>query len=272
MEHPFPALQTDGLNRRRQQIKSSAPQGFEIVWIKQGYGTFSVNGHCHRLADPSICFLYPGLLGDLRLEDTAEGYFLSFPANYLQEGEGHELFIDMDKYSDVPVVRMLHVEPELLMDMEELLQKIRRELHAAAGPRPDILRGLLKLFLAYFFHSLSPQQPQLAGRRDKGFVRRFLQMVKDHYKSRKQVAEYAAALCVTPSYLNQVVKRVTGFSARHHIQQYIISRAKSDALYSSLSMKEIAYGLGFSDDTHFSKFFKNISGTNFTSFRKAIAG
>ena len=37
-------------------------------------------------------------------------------------------------------------------------------------------------------------------------------------------------------------------------------------------MKEIAYGLGFSDDTHFSKFFKNISGTNFTSFRKAIAG
>ncbi len=272
MEHPFPALQTDGLNRRRQQIKSSAPQGFEIVWIKQGYGTLSVNGHCHPLADPSICFLYPGLLGDLRLEDTAEGYFLSFSSNFLQEGEAHELFIDMDKYADVPVVRVLHVEPDLLMDMEELLQKIRRELHAPAGPRPDILRGLLKLFLAYFFHSLSPQQPQVAGRRDKAFVRRFLQMVKDNYKTSKQVAEYASSLCVTPSYLNQVVKRVTGFSARHHIQQYIISRAKSDALHSSLSMKEIAYGLGFSDDTHFSKFFKNISGTNFTSFRKAIAG
>ena len=170
MEHPFPALHTDGLDRRRQQTKSSAPQGFEIVWIKQGYGTLSVNGHCHRLADPSICFLYPGLLGDLRLEDTAEGYFLSFSSNFLQEGESHELFIDMDKYADVPVVRVLHVEPDLLMDMEELLLKIRRELYAPAGPRPDILRGLLKLFLAYFFHSLSPHEPVPAGRDRKSVV------------------------------------------------------------------------------------------------------
>ena len=46
-----------------------------------------------------------------------------------------------------------------------------------------------------------------AGRRDKAFVRRFLSMVKDNYKTSKQVAEYASCLCVTPSYLNQVVKR-----------------------------------------------------------------
>ena len=146
MEHSFPALQTDGLNRRRQQIKSSSPQGFEIVWIKQGYGTLSVDGHCHRLADPSIYFLYPGLLGDLRLEDTAEGYFLSFSSNFLQEGEANELLIDMDKYADIPVVRVLHVEPDLLMDMEDLLQKIRRELHASAGPPTGYPSRSLKAF------------------------------------------------------------------------------------------------------------------------------
>jgi AraC-like DNA-binding protein len=33
-------------------------------------------------------------------------------------------------------------------------------------------------------------------------------------------------------------------------------------------MKEIAYHLGFSDSAHFSKFFKNTTGMNFTDFKK----
>jgi transcriptional regulator GlxA family with amidase domain len=33
-------------------------------------------------------------------------------------------------------------------------------------------------------------------------------------------------------------------------------------------MKQIAYALGFEDDAHFSKYFKNISGLNFSSYRK----
>jgi AraC family transcriptional activator of pobA len=33
-------------------------------------------------------------------------------------------------------------------------------------------------------------------------------------------------------------------------------------------MKEIAFQLGFDDVAHFSKFFKNVSGLNFTEYRK----
>ncbi|UJF29477.1 helix-turn-helix domain-containing protein [Kaistella sp. 97-N-M2] len=33
-------------------------------------------------------------------------------------------------------------------------------------------------------------------------------------------------------------------------------------------MKEVSYFLGFSDPFHFSKFFKNETGTNFTEFKE----
>jgi AraC-like DNA-binding protein len=36
-------------------------------------------------------------------------------------------------------------------------------------------------------------------------------------------------------------------------------------------MKEVAYSLGFEDIAHFSRFFKNTAGMNFTDFRKNTA-
>ena len=84
------------------------------------------------------------------------------------------------------------------------------------------------------------------------------------------VAEYADDLCVTRSYLNKVVKKVSGFTASQIIQQCIIHEAKKQAIKSGTSMKQIAYNLGFDDSAHFSKFFKSNSGMNFTNYKKEL--
>ena len=85
------------------------------------------------------------------------------------------------------------------------------------------------------------------------------------------VKEYADMLAVTPNYLNEMVKEVSGFTASHHIQQRIILEAKRKVIFEGDSLKEIAYGLGFWDPAHFSKFFKNSSGVNFTDFKKGVS-
>ena len=86
----------------------------------------------------------------------------------------------------------------------------------------------------------------------------------------KLVHEYASDLSVSPNYLNEVVKKYTGFPVRYHIQQRIILEAKRLALHSGSNMKEIAYKLGYEDMAHFSKFFKANCGINFTDFRKQL--
>jgi AraC family transcriptional activator of pobA len=75
-------------------------------------------------------------------------------------------------------------------------------------------------------------------------------------------------ISVTPNYLTEVVKKVTGNSASYHIQQRMVQEAKRLAMYSDANMKDIAYTLGFDDLSHFSKFFKNAAGMNFTEFKK----
>jgi AraC-like DNA-binding protein len=92
--------------------------------------------------------------------------------------------------------------------------------------------------------------------------------VEQKFITHKKVTEYADHLAVTPNYLNEIVKRASGFPASHHIQQRIVLEAKRHATYSDSSMKEIAYHLGFDDIAHFSKFFKNVVGQSFTDFKK----
>ena len=79
-------------------------------------------------------------------------------------------------------------------------------------------------------------------------------------------------ICVSPpNYLNRTVKKMTGLTASYHIQQQIILEAKRQAIHSNVSMKEIAYFLGFDNLAHFSKFFKNNSGMSFSTFKKERA-
>ena len=113
-------------------------------------------------------------------------------------------------------------------------------------------------------------QGVIASKKEKELVNRFMEHLNKHFATKKLVSDYADDLCISPNYLNTVIKKVTGFSASHHIQQCIIREAKCRALYSGAMMKEIAYDLGFSDLAHFSKFFKNYSGSNFSSFMKGL--
>ena len=73
---------------------------------------------------------------------------------------------------------------------------------------------------------------------------------------------------MAPNYLNTMAKRVSGFTARHHIQQRIVVEAKRQASWEGISLKEIAYRLGFDNPSHFSKFFKKTSGINFSEFKR----
>ena len=130
------------------------------------------------------------------------------------------------------------------------------------------MNGWLSIFLGYL-NGLSRQK---AVRSDQSknleLVKNFYSRLEKDFLKKKMVVEYANDLFISPNYLNEIVKRISGFTASHHIQQRIVLEAKRLAVYSTASMKEIAYLLGFEDIAYFSKFFKTFSGSNFRDFKR----
>lgn len=81
-------------------------------------------------------------------------------------------------------------------------------------------------------------------------------------------SRYAAELHVSPNYLNEAVRKVTGQSAGRLIHAEFMLRAKRMLLYSSMDIREIAGRLGYDDAAYFTRLFTREVGVCPTAFRR----
>lgn len=81
------------------------------------------------------------------------------------------------------------------------------------------------------------------------------------------VNEIASKLNISPNYLGNLLKSLTGQNTQQHIQDKIVEKAKEKLSTTVLSISEIAFDLGFEHSQSFSRFFKNKSGKTPVQFR-----
>jgi AraC family transcriptional activator of pobA len=159
-------------------------------------------------------------------------------------------------------------DEEAMVDSVPLLQTMMREYTGDGKLRFEVIRSLLRVLIISLDRNGSGR-PEVLRSRYADQVNAFYDLVNKHLLTHKKVSEYARLLGMTANHLNLLVNRVSGFSPKHYIQQQILLEAKRQLRWGGKSMKEIAYGLGYIDTSHFSKFFKNFSGESFTDYRQS---
>ncbi|XZF14080.1 helix-turn-helix domain-containing protein [Chitinophagaceae bacterium MMS25-I14] len=90
--------------------------------------------------------------------------------------------------------------------------------------------------------------------------------VESHLTEQHQVSTIAEELAVTPGSLYVIVKEFSGVSPKEFITNRLMLEAQRKLRYSTLSVKELAYELGFSDPDYFSRLFKKTTGKSVRDF------
>ena len=241
---------------------------YQIVWINQGSGYFNIDLEKYRIKDNTTYTIPPGRFHQFMPESRLSGHVLSFNIDFLNlaiEGPGRPFFTEMTADLNRVKMYLLNREDRSLQDM---LADISREFEGDLMLRLELLSGLFKVFLIYMKRqSTTVRQEEVTCPRTRLF-NRFYAKLDNHFRTKKQVADYANELFISPNYLSDVVKKVTGHSASYHIRQRTVQEAKRLVMYNDANMKMVAYSLGFEDLAHFSKYFKNAAGMSFTAFRK----
>jgi AraC family transcriptional activator of pobA len=240
----------------------------QIVWITRGAGYFSIDMEKYNLAENAVYTIPPGRFYQFHPAGPVTGHVLSFNMDFLYlaiEGPGRPFFKEIS--ADLKHVNMFALA-SCSSGLQYLLEDMTRESDMHLTLRLEILSGLFKIFLIYIKRMATSTRVEEASSHRMRLFNSFYAKLDKQFKTMKQVAEYANELSVTPSYLTEVVKKVTGYSASYHIQQRMVQEAKRLAMYSDANMKMVAYSLGFDDLSHFSKFFKNAAGLNFSEFKK----
>ena len=74
------------------------------------------------------------------------------------------------------------------------------------------------------------------------------------YRKHRDVAYYAAELCVSPKHLHKVSTQVSGRTPSHWIRQFTMMEIKHLMMHGKLTAKEVADKLNFDNASHFSRY------------------
>ena len=146
--------------------------------------------------------------------------------------------------------------------MEILMQKESPERRTTII---KLIQSLSSYFYEFHANSLSSQKP---FSRSEELAGQFLSLVDMHCHEHHNIKWYADALHLTPVYVSNVVKQVTGRTAGDNITDCLVRKAKSLLLTSTLSIQQISDRLGFQNQSHFGTFFRRAVGTSPQKFRR----
>lgn len=160
-------------------------------------------------------------------------------------------------------------------DKLSTLQKIfEEEFDTRDNITADMLRMLLKRLIIITTRLAKEQYLPQDQRNNEQFevLRQYNFLVEMHFRKEHQVKFYADQLNKSPKTLSNLFSLLRHKSPLHIIHERIILEAKRLFMYSDKSAKEIAFELGFEDAAHFSRFFKNFTDQNPSSYRKQLSG
>lgn len=171
----------------------------------------------------------------------------------------------------------LHVSEKEEAMLANITQSIEQEYNTATDTySQDVMISHIELMLTYANRFYSRQF--ITRKQANNDLLINLEAILSHYfddldtahQGLPTVQYVAAQLHISPSYLSDMLRALTGQNAQQHIHSKLIEKAKEILSTTSLSVSEIAYQLGFEYPQSFNKLFKNKTNQSPLEFRNAF--
>ncbi len=154
-------------------------------------------------------------------------------------------------------------------DLTHSFKMLAREFPRTLPGAALALEGWLTVLLANVLRvsRASSEPTDNAARRHRLLVGRFRALIESVFCENWSLPDYAMALSVSESRLRNACLRVAEQTPMQIVHARILLEAKRQLLYTSTSVSEIAYALGFSDPAYFTRFFSQRAGMSPRTFQ-----
>lgn len=237
-----------------------------FIFQEEGYTELMLDFKTISISGCTLLYIIPGQVHHILDTELSSGWFIAVETLLVAE-EYRQILEHV-----VLQQQALLLDPVRKDEFRQCIQLVYQRFQKIDQPlSKQIVHSLLSSFIGIFSEAYLLNNPknELLNSRPLQLTRQFRSMLLDHFKRVKGPAEYAAMLNISLTYLNEVVKSNTGFPVSYWIHHEIILEAKRLLYYTDLSMKEIAFSLGFADHTYFSRLFTKVSGISAGKFRRA---
>jgi AraC-like DNA-binding protein len=158
-----------------------------------------------------------------------------------------------------------------------LLNNINDELNTAIDEiSQDVIISYIEVLLNY---SNRFYKRQFITRKvvNNDLLSKMEHLLEDYFNQQKTLTKglptvefLASELNLSPHYLSDMLRNLTGQNAQQHIHEKLIEKAKEYLTTTSFSVSEVAYQLGFEHSQSFNKLFKKKTNMTPLSYKQSF--
>jgi AraC-like DNA-binding protein len=235
---------------------------FSIILISEGDGELKVDFTDYKISKGAILFLSP--FQPFMIDSTTlKGVMINFHPDFLYIlKRQNEVACDGILFNDPNNPPFFNIpENESSFSIYSVIEHITAEILFAGLAQQDLLIAYLKILLIRAirikFLKSTASLPLDQGTADTNPLRQLKEMIELYFKTKHSGGEYAKLLNIPLKTLGRIVKNHFQRTLTEIISERIVMEAKRELKLTSKTVKEIAYDLGFNDEYHFSRYFKN---------------
>ncbi|GAB3768290.1 helix-turn-helix domain-containing protein [Spirosoma horti] len=261
-----------------EQIKSVIYNFYSVCIKKNFTGKLKYGQNYYDFDEGVMTFFSPGqVISTVTPEDMAmNGWWLVIHSDFIQS---YALAKNIKEYGyfTYAVNEALHLSDKEEAMMTMLIGQIEQEYRSTIDSySQDVIVSQIELLLNYANRFYNRQF--ITRKNASHDLLTKLEDILSDYFDHKQVQEMglptvhylAEKLNVSPTYLSDLLRKLTGQSAQQHIHNKLIDKAKEILTTTSLSVSEIAYQLGFEYPQSFNKLFKSKTNVSPLEFRQSF--
>lgn len=245
---------------------------FEIIFIHSGKGIHHLSGNSQPYSGYSLFLLTPSDYHSFEIKEKTLFTFLKFTNVYLNGIGNIQVQSNWNQHMDELLMYQAGQHVSLLQNekdavkTDELLKIIVDEWKGTKNETNETIFFLIQAILAIIKRNISSTNFKSGNDRTATIIN---YIHKNIYNQEATQAEHLADVFgFSKNYFGIYFKDQTGVNLRDYINSYKLNLITNRLKYSSFSIKEICNELGFSDLSHFNKFFKTRTGQNPTQYRK----
>ncbi len=243
----------------------------KVLYLPEGY-EITIDFKQYKTSSPSLFFINSNQYLQINKEGKKQGYFMYYNRDfYCVQIHDAEVACDGLLFNNIFEMPMTTLPDKEVLFVEGIYNQIQQEFDAPDSSQEEMIRTYLKQLIIKATRIWKIQQLGVLNdepSKEMDFFRDFSRLVEIHFRTKHTVADYADILGLAPKTLSNKFNRLELSQPNDIIKDRIILEAKRLLGYSSLSVKEIAYQLGYEDPAYFNRLFTNKVGDTPSNFKK----
>ncbi|MBW8683335.1 helix-turn-helix domain-containing protein [Chitinophaga rhizophila] len=233
---------------------------YAVIWFTEDADVHFIDFEPYPVRKHTIYLLGQHQVHAIPAEVRPKANIIVFSAAFfhrIEEPFLRQLFLPFDN-------RGIIVPPDMCVPLTHLFNLIVLENNGVSD-----LTLLLKYTTAFLWHLYrfaSHQLSYTAGEDSR--ISKLYALLQTHFTEERSAGFYAQQLGLTTKRINEILRGKTGMTISQLLYQLLLIEAKRALFHGEMSVKEIAYQLGFADQSYFARFFKKHTGITPEQFRE----